>query len=101
MLDHLSPFLVFLVQAVVISLSGVLAPGPMTAAAVAAGSRIRHAVVEMPLMVLIILGLGPHLEKPGVRLGIGLAGGAFLLLMGGQMLRTAARAAPSGGQYGR
>jgi len=86
----------FLVKALVISMSGVLAPGPMTAAAVAAGTRgghagamlaLGHAAVEMPLMVLIVLGAGKLLRRAGVKIGIGLAGGVVLLLLGGQMLR--------------
>ena len=85
----------FLFMAVGISLSGVMAPGPMTAATLAAGTRtphagiliaLGHAAIEFPLIVLIIRGVGPWLEMPGVRTGIGLAGGAFLLLMGTQML---------------
>ena len=55
----------FLLTATAISLSGVLAPGPMTAATLAAGTRSRHAgaiialghgVVEFPLMLVIIAG---------------------------------------------
>ncbi|HUT56513.1 MAG TPA: LysE family transporter [Phycisphaerae bacterium] len=85
----------FLAQATVISLTGVMAPGPMTAATIAAGVRRRHAgaliaighaVVELPLMVLIVAGVGKLLKYPGVQIGIGLAGGAFLLLMGVQII---------------
>ena len=86
----------FLIQAVVISLSGVMAPGPMTAAVLAAGTRSRHAgarmaighgMVEMPLMFLIMLGMGALFASPPVRIGIGLTGGAFLVFMGAQMMR--------------
>ena len=88
----------FLVKAVGISLSGVLAPGPMTAATLAAGVRSRHAgalialghaAIEVPLMVLIVAGAGAVFQIPTVKLGIGLAGGAFLLFMGGQLLAAA------------
>ena len=87
----------FLAKAVVISLSGVMAPGPMTAAALATGTRSRHAgagiavghgVVEFPLMLLIMSGLSTPLASQGVRVGIGLAGGVFLVFMGVQMLRN-------------
>ncbi|MGE5611933.1 MAG: LysE family transporter [Bacillota bacterium] len=80
----------FLLQATIISLSGVLAPGPMTAATLAAGSRNRHAgtwiaighgIVEFPLMGLIMAGAGALLVKTGFRIGVGLAGGAALLLL--------------------
>jgi threonine/homoserine/homoserine lactone efflux protein len=87
--------LLFLVQVVVISLSGVMAPGPVTAAAIATGSRNRyagtfialgHGIIEFPLMILIILGMGKILESTKTQIVIGLAGGTFLLIMAIQML---------------
>lgn len=89
--------IVFLLQAVIISLSGVMAPGPMTTAALAAGAKSRHAgarmalghgIVEFPLMLLIMAGMGTLLASERVQIGIGLAGGAFLILLGVQMLRN-------------
>lgn len=65
-------------------------PGPVTAAAIAMGARNRwagtllaigHGIIEFPLMVLIIFGLGKYFELQKVQIAIGLAGGAFLLLM--------------------
>lgn len=85
----------FILTGVGVSLSGVLAPGPITAATLAAGTRSRHAgllialghiAVELPSVLLLLLGLGKLLELPGVRATIGLAGGVFLLLMGLQLL---------------
>lgn len=94
----------FVLQAVAVSLSGVISPGPMTAATLAAAVRpsrgragsphagalvaVGHAVVEMPLIALIILvtGFSGVLESPPARIAIGLAGGAFLVWMGAQML---------------
>ncbi|MHB8903056.1 MAG: LysE family transporter [Thermoguttaceae bacterium] len=87
--------LAFLIKTVGISLSGVMAPGPITAATLAAGVRRRHAgalialghaVVEVPLMLLILAGAGALFQIRSVKLGIGLAGGALLLLLGGQLL---------------
>lgn len=84
-----------LLKVIGISLSGVLAPGPLTAATVEAGVHRRHAgalvalghaLIEFPLALLVLAGVGRVLQQAGVRLGIGLAGGAFLLLMGAQML---------------
>lgn len=100
--------IVFLLQAVVISLSGVMAPGPMTAAALAVGARSRHAgarmalghgVVEFPLMLLIMAGAGTLLASEGVRIGIGLAGGVVLLVMGVQMLRSLRGGSNATNQY--
>lgn len=88
----------FLVTATVISLSGVLAPGPMTAATLAAGTRARHAgalvalghaVVEFPLLIVILAGAGRLFEIAAVQMTIGLAGGVFLLAMGVQLLAAA------------
>ena len=91
----------FLAQAVVISFSGVMAPGPVTAVTIGLGARHRHAgalvavghgLVEFPLMVLIVLGVGRLLELPAVRAGIGLAGGVMLVVMAGGLLAQARRA---------
>ena len=87
--------LLFLIQVVVISLSGVMAPGPVTAAAIATGSRNRyagtliaigHGIIEFPLMILIILGMSRIFEAARTQIVIGLAGGTFLLIMAIQML---------------
>ena len=86
----------FLAQAVLISLSGVMAPGPVTAVTLGMGARNRHAgalvavghgIVEFPLMALLCVGVGQVFQIPQVRIGIGLAGGVMLLLMGIGMLR--------------
>jgi threonine/homoserine/homoserine lactone efflux protein len=85
----------FLLSAVLISLSGVMAPGAITAATLAAGTRSRHAgalialghaVVEMPLILLLAAGIGAFFKSPAVKAGIGLVGGAVLVLMGVQLL---------------
>ncbi len=90
----------FLLTVVGISLAGVMAPGPITAATLAAGARNRHAgawvcaghiAVELPLIALLAGGLGAFLESQGVRTGIGLAGGAVLVLMGVQLLASLRR----------
>ncbi|MGO8691863.1 MAG: LysE family transporter [Thermoguttaceae bacterium] len=87
--------LAFLLSVVVISLSGVMAPGPVTAATLAAGARSRHAgawiatghgVVEFPLVFLLAAGVGAFLAFPAAKAAIGIAGGLFLLLMGGELL---------------
>ena len=87
--------LFFLFEVFVISFSGVMAPGPVTAAAVAMGARSRyagtlialgHAIIEFPLMLLIILGMGVLLESTNTQMVVGLAGGVFLLVMAFQML---------------
>src|SRR5512136_1398579 len=73
-----------------------MAPGAITAATIAAGTKSRHAggliavghaVVEFPLMFLILAGIGVLFESAAAKTVIGLVGGLFLLWMGVQMLR--------------
>ncbi len=89
--------LLFLIEVVVISLSGVMAPGPVTAAAIAMGTRNRfagalmavgHGIVEFPLMILITLGMDKIIKSATAKIIIGFAGGLFLLVMAIQMLRS-------------
>lgn len=93
----------FVLSAVAISLSGVMAPGPITASALAAGSQRRdagalialgHMIVELPLILLLASGLGRQLASATVRAGIGLAGGVVLLGLGLQLLLSL-RTAPA------
>ena len=88
---------IFLLKAVGISLSGVMAPGAVTAATIAQGTSrpnsgaliaIGHGFIEIPLIFLIMYGLGTMLqETEWLRIAIGLAGGGFLIWMAVQMLR--------------
>jgi len=93
--------LLFLVSAVLISLSGVMAPGALTAATIAQGTRsknagaliaIGHAIIEIPLIFLIVLGFDIVLKTEKIQIAIGIAGGFFLLWMGAQMLRDLQKA---------
>ena len=88
--------LFFLVQVVVISCSGVMQPGPVTATVITMGTRNRcagallalgHGIVEFPLMIIIVLGVGKFFELHSVQISIGLAGGLFLILMAIQGLK--------------
>jgi threonine/homoserine/homoserine lactone efflux protein len=85
----------FLAKVVGVSLSGVMSPGPVTAAAIAMGARNRfagalmavgHGIIEFPLMILITLGMEAILKSSTTKVVIGFAGGAFLLIMAIQML---------------
>jgi len=46
-----------------------------------------HGIVEFPLMVLLLFGVGRLLKLPSVGIVIGLAGGGFLIFLAIQMLR--------------
>ena len=97
----------FAATVALISLSGVMAPGPVTALVVARGARsphagawvaAGHALVELPLMGLVYLGAGLVFEREPVRVAVGLLGGMALLAMGVGMLRsrgTESRADPT------
>ena len=86
----------FLLEAVLISLSGVIAPGPVTAVTVSKGTKSPHAgaiialghgIVEIPLMILILYGFGDILKITYIKAIIGLLGGLFLLKMGLGLLK--------------
>ena len=94
----------FVLQAVLVSLLGVIVPGVMTAAALAAGTRSRHAglliavghgIVEFPLMLLILAGMGEIFTHAGVKTAIALAGGFMLLWMAVGMLRQPSAKSPN------
>ena len=88
----------FLGQVFFISFSGAMYPGPVTATALTLGSRSKfagaeialgHAVIEFPLMILIMLGMDRILQISLVKTGIGVVGGILLMLMAYQMARSA------------
>jgi threonine/homoserine/homoserine lactone efflux protein len=88
----------FLLSAVGISLTGVMLPGPMTAATIAKGYSDKHAgawiaaghaVIEIPLIVAIYLGFGHLINLPYVVKVIRITGGLMLVYLGFRMFRTA------------
>jgi threonine/homoserine/homoserine lactone efflux protein len=92
--------LLFLIQVFIISFSGAIQPGPVTATAISMGARNRwagvllavgHGIIEFPLMVLIILGLGSIFQKNAIQIIIGAAGGLVLLYMAYSMFKSAGR----------
>ncbi len=93
-----------------ISLSGVMAPGPLTAVTVGEATRsphvgawiaVGHGVVEIPLMVAVLYGFGTVLNHPTAQATIGLVGALFLLFMGISMLRRFRRVQVSPRTSGR
>jgi threonine/homoserine/homoserine lactone efflux protein len=96
-----------------VSLSGALSPGPLTALALSEGVRVGrwsgarlalgHGLVEIPLVFAVAYGLGTWLRQPVVGGIVGLVGAAVLLWMGygltvgawrGQMALTDAAGGP-------
>ncbi len=94
------PYGAFLIQAILISLSGVMAPGPLTVVVVGKGAKSPragaliargHGAVEFPLMILIVLGLGPLFQHDVFATSVGLAGGGVLLWMAAGLLLSLRR----------
>ncbi len=97
----------FLIQVFIISISGAMQPGPVTATAITMGVRNRwagvllaigHGIVEFPLMILIILGLGSIFQKTSSQIIIGILGGLALLYMAYGMFK--ASSSPAADQKG-
>ncbi len=87
----------FFVQVILLSLSGVMAPGPVTAVALERGKyspsaglfiAIGHGIIEIPLMILLYWGIGHIFHIPLVQDSIYLFGGLFLLLMAWQVAKN-------------
>jgi len=84
-----------------ISLTGVIAPGPVTAITVTKGVHrkeaglliaLGHGIVEMPIILLVWLGFATVMSGQWPRIVVGIAGGAVLIWMGIGMLRTRTQA---------
>jgi len=96
----------FLAEAMLISLSGVMSPGPITAVAVVRGGEspyagalvaLGHGLAEFPVIGLVGWGFGTLVETPWVRTAIALVGGIVLLVLGVGMLRSRQRGSPADG----
>ncbi|MDR0471975.1 MAG: LysE family translocator [Nitrososphaerota archaeon] len=88
---YITEFPVFLLSVLLISLSGVLMPGPLFALTIkkASTSKISgilialgHGIVEFPLMILIFFVLSQFTIPAMVQIGVGLIGGALMIFMG-------------------
>jgi threonine/homoserine/homoserine lactone efflux protein len=94
----------FLLSAAGISLTGVMLPGPMTAATIAKGYSDKHAgawiaaghaIIEIPLiavMAVIYFESGHFINSPQVEKIIYLVGGLMLLYLGFRMFRATSEA---------
>jgi len=96
MMEYISNFYVFLGSVMLISLSGVLMPGPLFAVTLkkAAKSKISgaliavgHGIVEFPLMFLIFFLLSQFTIPNYVQITVGLVGGLLMVFMGVQAFR--------------
>lgn len=87
----------FLIEVIIISLSGVMAPGPITAVTIGKGNKSPHAgimiamghgIIEFPLMLLIFFGFGFLFKINYVKPAIAFIGGLLLLYMSIGMLQN-------------
>ncbi len=94
-----------LASVVVISLSGVMMPGPMFAVTAAksyrspwAGAQIAigHAVIEVPLILLIYFGFDQFFQNNTVQLVLSILGGGMIIWMGIAMFRARAEVVQRG-----
>ncbi len=95
----------FLLSVVVISLSGVMLPGPMFAVTIAksyksqfAGIQIAlgHAIIEIPLMLLIYFGFAPFFQEEVAQIVLYLGGAGMLFWLGIAMFKARARVVGEG-----
>jgi threonine/homoserine/homoserine lactone efflux protein len=80
-------YIAFIATIILVSLSGVLMPGPVFATAIAEGRKSKHAgfliatghaVVEVPIIITLFI-FGKIEMSDAIRATIGIAGGVFLL----------------------
>ncbi len=86
-----------LFRVAVISASGALAPGPLTAATAASGLKkgwraglaasLGHTIVELPLVILLAAGVATFFDDPKAKFFLGIVGGIFLLFFGFNTIR--------------
>lgn len=85
--------------AFVVGFSGAMMPGPLLAATIGESARrgfvagplivLGHALLELTLVALLVLGLASILAGEWVKVSIGIVGGFFLLYFGWAMSRDA------------
>src|SRR3972149_6523800 len=93
-------FPLFLASVALISMSGVLLPGPLFAVTIEKAAKrktagvliaLGHGVVEFPLMFLIYYGITQFLASnmaQTVQITVGLIGGLLMIYMGSQTFRN-------------
>jgi len=96
-LEIITNFYLFLASVLLISLTGVLMPGPLFAVTLEKASKskiagaliaVGHGIVEFPLMFLIFFVLSQFEIPSIVQVTVGLIGGALMIFMGIQTFRN-------------
>lgn len=93
---YITDFYMFLASVMLISLSGVLMPGPLFAVTLEKAEKskiagaliaVGHGIVEFPLMFAIFFVLSQFNIPSAVQIAVGLVGGFLMVLMGIQTFR--------------
>lgn len=96
-MEFITDFYLFLSSVLLISLSGVLMPGPLFAVTINKASKskiagaliaVGHGIVEFPLMFLIFFVLSQFEIPSSVQVAVGLIGGLMMIFMGVQAFRN-------------
>jgi threonine/homoserine/homoserine lactone efflux protein len=96
-LEFITDFYLFLASVLLISLSGVLMPGPLFAVTIKKASKsktagaliaVGHGIVEFPLMFLIFFVLSQFTLPSIVQIAVGLVGGLLMIFIGVQAFRN-------------
>ena len=96
-MEFITNFYLFLVSVMLISLSGILLPGPLFATTMEKAAKrktaglliaVGHGIVEFPLMVLIYFWLSQFVIPDVVPITVGLVGGLLMMYMGFQTFRN-------------
>ena len=107
-MDFINNFYLFLASVMLISLSGVLMPGPLFAVTLkkAAKSKIAgaliavgHGIVEFPLMFLIFFVLSQFEIPSTVQVAVGLVGGFLMIFMGVQTFSNRHKQDEANGEF--
>ena len=90
-MELITNFYVFLASVALISLTGVMMPGPLLAVTIEKAKKRKyagllisagHGIVEFPLMFLIYFGLTQFEIPESLQVGVGFVGGLLMIIMG-------------------
>jgi threonine/homoserine/homoserine lactone efflux protein len=96
-MEVITDFFFFLLSVIFISLSGVMAPGPLFAVTIAKGFKDKtagilisfgHGIIEFPLIFLIYFGFAQLLASNLTQRIIGAIGGLIMVYMGFRTIKT-------------
>jgi len=91
------PVVLIAVSSFILALSGAVVPGPLLTITISESAKrgfiagplliLGHGILEVSIVLLILFGVTPYLLTDSVKLGVSIAGGIILILMGCLMLK--------------